>query len=306
MDPSLAAMDLIAEGETSTPGAETASDLVAFAQDLTAGGVSLYCAAWMEDCTAQLEAFEDGGKFINFIESTGANRELSQEAMDAGITVLPAWEFPDGSRSSGVQTLEQVSLLSGITIPTSSQPSFAPLADQFVGIGSPLHLPIDAYDPNGGPLTVSVQSSDPNLLAVEVLTGNRSLELSVAGYGDMVFELFENRASRPSARVIELAESGFYDGTIFHRVIEDFVIQGGDPTGTGTGGSTLGDFDDQFHLELQHNATGILSYAKAQDDTNDSQFFIADRPLRNLDFNHSVFGILVEGEENRAAIETIA
>ncbi|MFN3189465.1 MAG: peptidylprolyl isomerase [Aureliella sp.] len=303
----MAASVLVAEGEAPAPGPETgARDLVSFAQELTNRGVSLYCAEWSEDCTQQLELFQDGGKFINLIESTDQNRELTQEAIDAGITVLPTWEFSDGSRETGIQTLDQLSLLSGLSIPFSSQPSFAPLGNQFVGIGSPLHLPIDAYDPNGGLLTVSVESSNPELLSAEVLTGNRSLELSVAGYGDMVFELFEGRAPRPSGRVIELAESGFYDGTIFHRVIEDFVIQGGDPTGTGRGGSTLGDFDDQYHLDLQHNATGMLSYAKSQDDTNDSQFFITDRPVRHLDFNHSVFGILVEGEENRAAIETIA
>jgi large repetitive protein len=82
------------------------------------------------------------------------------------------------------------------------------------------------------------------------------MRIEVAGYGDMVFQLFEQRAPRPTERVIELADSGFYDGIIFHRVIEGFVIQGGDPTGTGSGGSTLGTFDDQYHVDLQHNQAG--------------------------------------------------
>lgn len=94
----------------------------------------------------------------------------------------------------------------------------------------------------------------------------------------------------------------FYDNVIFHRIINNFVIQGGDPIGTGSGGSTKGDFDDQYHVDLQHNRTGVLSMAKASDDTNDSQFFIVDGPQRHLDFNHSVFGQLIEGEHNRAAI----
>ena len=69
----------------------------------------------------------------------------------------------------------------------------------------------------------------------------------------MVFQLFEGRAPRATEQIITLANDGFYDGIIFHRVIDEFVIQGGDPTGTGSGGSDLGDFDDQFHVDLQHN-----------------------------------------------------
>src|SRR5690606_19222892 len=95
-------------------------------------------------------------------------------------------------------------------------------------------------------------------------------------------------------------------GLKFHRVLNNFVIQGGDPLGNGTGGSTLGDFDDQFHLDLQHNRTGVLSYAKSADDTNDSQFFITEGPQRFLDFNHSVFGQLVEGETVRQGISNTA
>ena len=122
----------------------------------------------------------------------------------------------------------------------------------------------------------------------------------------MVFQLFEDKAPRPTGRVIELAQDGFYDGIIFHRVIKDFVIQGGDPTGTGTGGSTLGDFDDQFHVDLQHNREGLLSYAKSTDDTNDSQFFVTLGATRHLDFNHSIFGILTEGYHVLEAIGNTA
>jgi cyclophilin family peptidyl-prolyl cis-trans isomerase len=122
----------------------------------------------------------------------------------------------------------------------------------------------------------------------------------------MVFELFEARAPRVAQRIAALAESGFYDGVAFHRVVGGFVIQGGDPGGTGAGGSDLGPFDDQFHVELQHNRGGVLSMAKGGDDSNDSQFFIAAGPARHLDYNHSVFGQLVTGEEVRAAIDAVA
>ncbi len=101
-------------------------------------------------------------------------------------------------------------------------------------------------------------------------------------------------------------EIPFYQDIIFHRVVNNFVIQGGDPTGTGSGGSPLGDFDDQFNVDLQHNRTGLLSMAKSGDDTNDSQFFVTEGAQRHLDFNHSIFGILVEGEANRDAISNTA
>lgn len=290
---------LVAEGEP-------APDLVAFAEALADSGTLFYGAAWCPFCTEQKELFEDGGKYLPFVEVTNADRTLNQVGIDEAIDEFPTWEFPDGTRLKGLQTLETLSQRAGVSIPQSETPSFDTLDNVNVAIGSPLHIPVDAYDPDGDPLTITVTSSDPNLIGAEVLQNNRSLRLNVGGFGDMVFELFEDRAPRPTGRVIELAQDGFYDGVIFHRVINNFVIQGGDPTGTGSGGSTLGDFDDQYHLELQHNRTGVLSYAKSTDDTNDSQFFITEGPQRFLDFNHSVFGQLVEGESNRDAISNTA
>ncbi len=182
-----------------------------------------------------------------------------------------------------------------------TQPTLPPIGDiQLLG-GSPLFLALDAEE---GPLTYSVQSSDP-IVTATVLADNRSLRLRVAGFGEMVFELFDFAARRATDHIVQLSDSGFYDGVIFHRVIDNFVIQGGDPTGTGEGGSPLGNFDDQFHVDLQHNRTGILSMAKTFDDTNDSQFFITEGAQRRLDFNHSIFGILVEGESVRQAISAV-
>ncbi|GEM_PF-3046456 len=196
-----------------------------------------------------------------------------------------------------VQRLEQRALL-------SADLSFEVLPDVAVLGGAPLIVGIDGVDPSGDALTYSVTSSDP-LVSAELFTGNRSMRVSVAGFGDMVFELFESRVPRATSRFIELAEANFFDGIIFHRVINNFVIQGGDPTGTGGGGSTLGDFDDQFDVDLQHTSTGLLSMAKSTDDTNDSQFFVTEGPSRSLDFNHSIFGKLVEGEDVRDAISDV-
>jgi cyclophilin family peptidyl-prolyl cis-trans isomerase len=191
-----------------------------------------------------------------------------------------------------------------ILVPASvlAQPTLPPIGDISVLGGSPLMLVLDAE--GDGPLTYSVQSSDP-IVTPTLLANNRSLRMRVAGFGEMVFELFDFGARRATDHIVQLADSGFYDGVIFHRVIDNFVIQGGDPTGTGEGGSPLGDFDDQFNVDLQHNRTGILSMAKSFDDTNDSQFFITEGPQRHLDFNHTIFGILVEGESVRQAISGV-
>ncbi|MCA9128683.1 MAG: peptidylprolyl isomerase [Planctomycetales bacterium] len=290
---------LVAEGED-------APDLVEFAKQLALTETKLFCAFWISDCALQRALFGDGGEFLPAIEVSNANGTINEIGSANQITQVPTWVFPDGTRSVGVANLETIATSSAVAIPTSSLPSMVSISDQTVAIGSPLHIPVDAYDPNGDALLVSVDVTDPSLLVAEVLSGNRSLRLDLADFGTMDFQLFERRAPQPANRVVELASSGFYDGVQFHRVVNDFVIQGGDPTGTGAGGSTLGAFDDQFHLELQHNAPGTLSYAKAGDDTNDSQFFITEKPLRFLDFNHSVFGILVEGERVREAISDIA
>jgi len=112
--------------------------------------------------------------------------------------------------------------------------------------------------------------------------------------GEIVVELFADRAPLTVENFINLARSGFYDGTTFHRVIGGFMAQGGDPTGTGTGGPGY-QFADEFHPSLRHDRAGILSMANAGPGTNGSQFFITYGPTPHLDGKHSVFGKVVEG-----------
>ncbi len=114
--------------------------------------------------------------------------------------------------------------------------------------------------------------------------------------GEFALELFEDRAPLTTGNFIELAEKGFYDGLIFHRVIEDFMIQGGCPHGTGTGGPGY-QIDDEFHPDLRHDAEGILSMANAGPDTGGSQFFITLAATPWLDDHHAVFGRVIEGIE---------
>jgi cyclophilin family peptidyl-prolyl cis-trans isomerase len=186
-----------------------------------------------------------------------------------------------------------------------AQPTLPEIPQVPLLAGSPHLIALDAEDSSGSRLSYSVTSSGELVTAV-LLEGNRSLRIEVAGFGELVFQLFDDKARRVTDHIVELADGGFYDGVIFHRVIDNFVIQGGDPTGTGSGGSPLGNFDDQYHADLQHNRTGLISMAKTIDDTNDSQFFITEDAQRHLDFNHSIFGVLVEGEEVRERISGVA
>jgi cyclophilin family peptidyl-prolyl cis-trans isomerase len=112
--------------------------------------------------------------------------------------------------------------------------------------------------------------------------------------GNFTIELFEQQAPKTVENFVKLAEKKFYDGVIFHRVIDGFMIQGGDPTGTGRGGPGY-QFADEFHPQLKHSSEGILSMANAGPNTNGSQFFITLTATPHLDGKHAVFGKVVEG-----------
>jgi len=112
--------------------------------------------------------------------------------------------------------------------------------------------------------------------------------------GDIHVKLFADKTPKTVNNFVFLAKEGFYDDTIFHRVINDFMAQGGDPTGTGMGGPGY-KFADEFHPSLKHDKPGILSMANAGANTNGSQFFITHVPTPWLDNKHSVFGEVIEG-----------
>jgi len=112
--------------------------------------------------------------------------------------------------------------------------------------------------------------------------------------GDITLDLFEKQVPRTVNNFVFLAREGYYNDTIFHRVIMNFMAQGGDPTGTGAGGPGYS-FKDEFNNDLRHNKPGILSMANAGPNTNGSQFFITHVPTPWLDGKHSVFGEVVDG-----------
>ncbi len=115
--------------------------------------------------------------------------------------------------------------------------------------------------------------------------------------GPIRVRLFAQEAPITVNNFVFLARDGFYDGTTFHRVIGNFMAQGGDPTGTGTGGPGY-TIKDEFHPKLRHNRGGILSMANAGANTGGSQFFLTHGPTPHLDNRHSIFGEIVEGMDN--------
>lgn len=194
-------------------------------------------------------------------------------------------------------------------------------AAQMAG-GKDLLVAVEGTDDDGNPISYSVTSSNPNVTA-SVVTGGRSLRMNVSGIdangdpftGDLTLRLFEDLAPNTTQRIISLVENDFYNDDpatagpdmIFHRIIHDFMIQGGDPTGTGSGGSDFEfDVDDEYDTSLTFTSHGLLAMAKAPDDGNDSQFFITDIDTsltgspafpQTLNFQHTIFGIMTSGFE---------
>ena len=126
--------------------------------------------------------------------------------------------------------------------------------------------------------------------------GKNIMVLLTTSKGDINLELYPNEAPKTVASFVNLISRGFYDGLLFHRVIPGFVIQGGDPSGNGTGGPGYR-FDDEFSKNRRHDSVGVLSMANAGPGTNGSQFFITLAPQPHLDNRHSVFGKVIDGME---------
>jgi len=126
--------------------------------------------------------------------------------------------------------------------------------------------------------------------------------------GDIVVELYWKHAPMTCRNFAELARRGYYNDVKFHRIIADFMIQGGDPTGTGRGGSSIygKTFKDEIHPDLKHTGAGILSMANAGPDTNGSQFFITLAPTQWLDGKHAIFGRVYSGMQIVARMGKVA
>jgi len=140
------------------------------------------------------------------------------------------------------------------------------------------------------------------------LKNNEKLIATVqTNMGAFEIELFAHDVPRTAKNFAGLAIKGYYDGIIFHRVIKDFMIQGGDPTGTGMGGESIygAKFEDEFVPSLMHDSPGILSMANAGPNTNGSQFFITVVATPWLNARHTVFGKVIKGMDVVYAISQV-
>lgn len=151
-----------------------------------------------------------------------------------------------------------------------------------------------------------MENIDPKAMLELIRTASYDQDIDVVidtTKGKINLTLFATKTPKTVANFLGLAEKGFYDNLFFHRVIPDFMIQGGCPLGIGSGGPGY-KFEDEFHPTLQHDTPGVLSMANAGPGTNGSQFFITHTETPWLDGNHSVFG-KVKSEADQEVVDAI-
>ena len=159
-------------------------------------------------------------------------------------------------------------------------------------------------------LSCKAQDSD-QMKSQETQTKKESKEMTVAviktNMGTIEIELFAEQTPKTVENFVQHADSGYYNGVIFHRVIENFMIQGGDPTGTGRGGESIWGkpFADEIVPSLTFDKPGILAMANAGPNTNGSQFFITVAPTSWLDGKHTIFGQVIGGMDVVYAISRV-
>ncbi len=152
-----------------------------------------------------------------------------------------------------------------------------------------------SHAPKATPVATPVPKASAAITTPETVKDNTIVKIKIeTTLGDIYADLYEAEAPKTVENFVTLAKKGFYDGIIFHRVIPDFMIQTGDPTGTGTGGPGY-QFKDEFSSKLRHNKPGVLAMANSGPNTNGSQFFITEVATPWLDDRHSVFGQVTEG-----------
>ncbi|MEO6812080.1 MAG: peptidylprolyl isomerase, partial [Isosphaeraceae bacterium] len=184
-------------------------------------------------------------------------------------------------------------------------PVIDPIASANLPAGKSLIVPVTATDADQDRLTYTVTSKNPDKVTATLHQGNPFVQLDVANYGKMQFELLRDVAPNTVDTVLGLVNRGFYNGLTFHRVVPDFVIQGGDPSGNGSGGPGFR-FSDEFNPQAIFSGNGQLAMANSGKDTNGSQFFVTVGAQRFLDFNHTIFGQIVRGGDVLSAINKTA
>ena len=253
----------------------------------------------------------------NRVNSLGLTEPIVQAQGERRIIVeLPGIENPE----QAVETIKGTALLEFVdagytplwagtiittteggpgTLPSGAEPppsdSISPTAEAEVIAPTPQAEPTEEAEPPlmpENPADRNGMYSEPPAMQIDPSETYVATISTVKG--DIVVELFADRAPNTVNNFVFLARQGFYDGLTFHRVIADFMAQGGDPSGTGSGGPGY-TFPDEFHPDLRHDQSGILSMANSGPNTNGSQFFITYEPTPWLDDLHSVFGQVTDG-----------
>ncbi|MFH1768234.1 MAG: peptidylprolyl isomerase [Candidatus Omnitrophota bacterium] len=136
---------------------------------------------------------------------------------------------------------------------------------------------------------------------------NNPVVILETNQGDIKIKLMPNVAPKACENFIKLVEKGYYDGILFHRVIKNFMIQGGDPTGTGRGGESIWGipFEDEVRPDVSFDKKGLVAMANAGPNTNGSQFFITTAKTPWLNMRHTIFGEVMSGYDVVAAIESV-
>ncbi len=233
---------------------ETSSESTLFAQCVTESGAVFYGTNWCPHCTKQKEKFGENIVDIHFVD---CDKE-SDLCHEKDITAYPTWIFGNGEKAVGTQSREELSKKTG-----------CPLAQD-----------------------EKIKEEDASFSQTDLPQKGDTVAIITTNMGDIKIRLFPDYAPKAVENFTTHAEQGYYNGTIFHRVIKDFMIQGGDPTGTGTGGESIWgkNFEDEFSPNLK-NIKGALSMANAGPATNASQFFIVQKTETPwLDGKHTVFG----------------
>ena len=286
-------------------GEADSSDLIALAKAITASGAKFFGAGWCPHCTAQKQFFEDGQRYLPFVEVTNPDHSLNAVGIANNITTYPTWVFPDGTRLTTESPPEVIAARAGVTIPTGVSPSFFPLTDVTLQSGSPLWLALDGYDPNDDPLSFTATSDNPALVLPSIPTGNSSLRIKVKNFGEMTFELFDNLVPDLTAHIEELAQAGVFNTAGANSELFGTVVRSPELTAIGSivptaaSGNSVLPVADEFDPDLQNNQAGLIGLSKGSDDTGNLQFFVLGAPARQLDFHQPIFGMLTEGESNR-------
>jgi len=159
-------------------------------------------------------------------------------------------------------------------------------------------------DPDEQRIASPTPTSGTGFTLMEVDQSKTYFAIIKTNHGSMVIELFGKEAPKTVNNFVTLSRDNFYDDLVFHRVIPGFMIQGGDPSGNGTGDPGY-KFEDEFDKNLKFDKTGLLAMANAGPNTNGSQFFITTAPAPHLTGKHTIFGRVLDGQDVAEAISRV-